>query len=852
MATDKATSAKKRKAFALAARKVCSANYLKYVEIVNSSTNKDADWIPGKHLVFLCNKVQEFVEKDTGNAYDILILNLPPQHGKTSAITETLPSWYLGKHPDSGVIALAYGDDLAQRFGRRNKEKIERFGKIIFGISVSKNKSANDDFEIEGHKGRMITRGVMAGVTGNPAKCFVGDTLIATEIGQIPIIELFNMDKPPQIYTYNHSTKAVELESIVAMRRSIANEFATTRTTDGVQVRSTVDHLFAVNQNGEYKEAQLLRRGDGCVRLQSMPVVWQGKTERKQNLLGLFHADAISKRSRELRPMRRSDYSTTVRVRKEETQGFEEYVLRQDLHGSILQTTTQTQSAKRTQAKEFCCDIRRKGLPNLWRLLSTIFVKNSVLFKGLCKRSALKANDGNEQFKLQGWNKLFKTVSRNETANQGARGELLRSVWGARKDGHIHHIRHENKYANTSHRREPTEQRERELDNTLQNLSWTLPQVKRSTVKSVRVHSRRKQFVYDIQTEKNHNFFAEEILAHNCLIIDDPVRTKEEAFSPVTREKLWQEWQSSMKTRLANGAKVIIIMTRWHDDDLAGQILKTEKNVTHINLTCEAEEDDILGREVGDGLFPEIGKGKAWKDEMKASYLASDGMDAWMSMYQGQPVIQGGNVFKRDWFRWYKRKDLPTMYQTIISVDAAFKDTKTSDKVAMGVWGKSGSSVYFLGRINERMDFVRTVEAVRQLKYKHPQANMVLIEDKANGSAIISTLQREIMGVVPVNPLGSKESRAYAIQPFVMAGNVYLPEGEPWVEEYLDQMCRFPKTKFDDEVDQTSQALIRLKDFVANAPLGSEKKPHFNLLSKPKTGLQQMTGGKVSNSFMRY
>lgn len=507
MATDKATLAKKKQAFALAARKICSENYLKYVEIVNDSGNKDADWIPGKHLVFLCNKIQEFVETDTGNAYDILVLNQPPQTGKSTSVTETLPSWFLGKHPDSSVIAVAYGDDLAQRFGRRNKEKIEKYGKIIFGISVSKSKSANDDFEIEGHKGRFIARGVLAGLTGNPAK---------------------------------------------------------------------------------------------------------------------------------------------------------------------------------------------------------------------------------------------------------------------------------------------------------------------------------------------------------LLIIDDPLRTREEAYSAVTREKIWQEWQSSMRTRLAYGAKVIIIMTRWHDDDLAGQILKTEKNVTHINLTCEAEENDILGREIGDGIFPEIGKGRAWKDEMKAAYIASDGMDAWMSMYQGQPVIQGGNVFKRDWFRWYKRKDLPTMYQTIISVDAAFKDTKTSDKVAMGVWGKSGSSVYFLERINERMDFVRTVETVRQLKYKYPQANMVLIEDKANGSAIISTLQREIMGVVPVNPLGSKESRAYAIQPFVMAGNVHLPEDEPWVEEYLDQMCRFPKAKFDDEVDQTSQALIRLKDYSASAPAQDPKKPHFALLSKPKTALQQMTGGKPSNSYMKY
>ena len=192
------------------------------------------------------------------------------------------------------------------------------------------------------------------------------------------------------------------------------------------------------------------------------------------------------------------------------------------------------------------------------------------------------------------------------------------------------------------------------------------------------------------------------------------------------------------------------------------------------------------------------------------------------------------------------------MYQTIISVDAAFKDTKTSDKVAMGVWGKSGSSVYFLERINERMDFVRTVEAVRQLKYKYPQANMVLIEDKANGSAIISTLQREIMGVVPVNPLGSKESRAYAIQPFVMAGNVYLPEGEPWVEEYLDQMCRFPKAKFDDEVDQTSQALIRLKDYTANAPAQTKPKGDFATLEPKPTAKREITGGKISKSYMNF
>jgi len=496
---------KKKLALKLAGRKAVNESYLKYVEIVNTSINKDADWKRGKHLVYICNQIQEFIEKDTGNAYDIMVLSIPPQHGKSLSVTETLPSWYLGKNPDKSVIVLAYGDDLAQRFGRRNKEKIETFGKIFFDISISKTKSANDDFEIEGRKGRMITRGIMAGVTGNPA------------------------------------------------------------------------HL---------------------------------------------------------------------------------------------------------------------------------------------------------------------------------------------------------------------------------------------------------------------------------LIIDDPIRTREEAYSAVTREKIWQEWISSVKTRLAGGAKVILIMTRWHEDDLAGQILKTEKNVVYINIPCEAEDNDILGRKKGEGLFPEIGKGTAWKDQMKASYIASEGLDAWNAMYQGRPSVQGGNIFKRDWFKFYT--DLPTMYQTIISVDAAFKDTKTSDFVAIGVWGKSGANVYLLDLINERMDFVRTLEVIRLMKKKYAEANMVLIEDKANGSAIISTLRQEIMGIVPVEPLGSKESRAYAIQPFVMAGNVWLPKNAPWVEDYLDQMTRFPKSSKDDMVDMTTQALIRLKDFVAEGVAPPKPKPDFTILQQPKSIISQLTNIKISKGFMNY
>lgn len=281
----------------------------------------------------------------------------------------------------------------------------------------------------------------------------------------------------------------------------------------------------------------------------------------------------------------------------------------------------------------------------------------------------------------------------------------------------------------------------------------------------------------------------------NLMIIDDPVKTKEEAYSETYREKVWGEWQNSLKTRLSSGAKVVLVMTRWHEDDLAGRILETEKNVVHLNIPCEAEEGDILGRKVGEGLFPEIGKGTEWKDAFKASYVTSEGMDTWNALFQGRPSAQQGNIFKRDW--WKRYDVLPALHLTILSVDAAFKDKSTSDKVAMTVWGKNGTNVYLVDLLNKQLGFVETLDAIRNFKIKYPQINMILIEDKANGSAIIQTLRREIMGIVAVEPLGSKEARARAITAFIEGGNVWLPKMEEWTEEFIDQHAKFPKGRYD-------------------------------------------------------
>ena len=298
----------------------------------------------------------------------------------------------------------------------------------------------------------------------------------------------------------------------------------------------------------------------------------------------------------------------------------------------------------------------------------------------------------------------------------------------------------------------------------------------------------------------------------NLMLIDDPIKTREEADSETIRNKLWDEWLNSLKTRLAAGAKVILIMTPWHEDDLRARIMATEKNVVRIRIPVEAEENDPLGREVGQALCPEIGKDNKWLEQFKASYLASDkgGARAWAALYQCNPVVEGGNIVQRSWWRYYDPSEIKAFGTEMISVDATFKDTANSDYVSIQVWGKLDGNYYLRYCLNKRMNFPDTVTALLMVRSLYPKAYTVLIEDKANGSAIIQTLQRRMTGIIPINPQGGKAARVNAVSPAIESGHVYLPIGAPWIEEYLRQWSEFPAGKHDDMVDATSQCLNRM------------------------------------------
>lgn len=294
----------------------------------------------------------------------------------------------------------------------------------------------------------------------------------------------------------------------------------------------------------------------------------------------------------------------------------------------------------------------------------------------------------------------------------------------------------------------------------------------------------------------------------DLMIIDDPIKNNEEAQSLTIRNKIWDEWETTLSTRLHDGASVIAIQTRWHEDDFIGRLLeRSPRDWIRLRLPAIAEdEDDLIGREIGEPLAPELGFGKEWAEQKKIEV----GSKVWASLFQQRPSPESGEIFKRQWMKYYRT--LPSnLDKVLLSWDMTFKDNKTSDYVVGQAWGFKGADRYLIDQVRDRMSFTQTLKAVKAFKSKHSEAIEILVEDKANGTAIIDTLKSEISGIIPVEPLGSKIARAEAVSPQFEAGNVYLPEDKSFTGDFVEELVKFPNDKHDDMVDAASQALSRKK-----------------------------------------
>lgn len=296
----------------------------------------------------------------------------------------------------------------------------------------------------------------------------------------------------------------------------------------------------------------------------------------------------------------------------------------------------------------------------------------------------------------------------------------------------------------------------------------------------------------------------------DLIIIDDPIKNKQESESETYRNRVWEEFLNSIYTRLSADGVIVLIMTRWHEDDLAGRLLRyMPEKCKEINIPLEAEENDILGRKVGDSLFPEIGKDNAWLQEFKKVYTTQEGARSWSALMQGRPTAQEGNMIKREWWKYYA--ELPKKFDRLLqSWDMTFKDTDGSDFVVGQVWGSYGADIYLVDQVRARMDFPTTIQAFLDLTKKYPTATTKLVEDKANGSAVIAMLRHKVGGIIAITPKESKQARVSAVSPLIEAGNVHIPMNAPFTNGFVEECSSFPNGAHDDQVDCMSQGLHRL------------------------------------------
>lgn len=301
------------------------------------------------------------------------------------------------------------------------------------------------------------------------------------------------------------------------------------------------------------------------------------------------------------------------------------------------------------------------------------------------------------------------------------------------------------------------------------------------------------------------------------IIVDDP-HNPTQAESDVQRETAVTSFRSTLSTRLDDkktGA-IVVVMQRLHEGDLAATCL--ELGYTHINLPAEAEvattivmprSHTVIHRAVGDLLCP-AREGRAELDALKRDL----GSAAYAGQYQQQPAPAGGQIFHRDWLQYYD--ELPPCHSFAQSWDMSFKDHKDSDYVVGLVAGRIGADIYLIDHVKGQWAFSETCRRVLALVHRYPHATRILIEDSANGPAIVDALRHTVSGILSVRPDAGKIARAHAVQPQVEAGNVYLPNPRPhgqliperaWVDDFMHQLAVFPNGAHDDDVDAFTQLL---------------------------------------------
>jgi len=328
--------------------------------------------------------------------------------------------------------------------------------------------------------------------------------------------------------------------------------------------------------------------------------------------------------------------------------------------------------------------------------------------------------------------------------------------------------------------------------------------------------------VYDLTVPATSNFFANGLLVHNC---DDPIKNNEQANSAVMREHLWEWWVSTWITRREPGGKMLLIMSRWHIDDITGRIkarmAELGMRVRVVRLPAIAEENDPLGRRPGEALCPE-----RYDEEALAGIRKDVGPGPWMSLYQQRPVAVGGGMLKPEWLRHWTSTTMngETYYQfgdqyvledelwRFSTMDTAYTRNKTSDYTVIATWGVAPTDPASLVLLNlQRRRVTHNDHAPMLLdEWNTMKPAWVGIEKQMATLSLFDEAARQGVIVRWLTPDRNKVARAETAAALMESGRVWVPKDAPWMPDFIDELSSFPLGSHDDMVDVLTYAANEL------------------------------------------
>lgn len=769
------------------------------------------------------------IEVDSPSHLFLAGRSMTPTHNSTW-LSVIGASWLLGRKPGTNVIGASYGQDLANRFGRRVRTvaRSERYERIMGATIVGDNQAVDSWSLSNGSDYRAA--GMGAAVTGFRADCLSGDTLIETLDGPRTIADIHDNPVNCKVLSYEGSLRKTAYRRVLAVARRHADELWRIRTASGHVVEATGNHRFHTERG--WTEAASLVVGDVLLRVvqgEGTKGSLRGSEEDATVLRGELQ-DAGTEQSARLQGSAFLQRMREASGRSRAAAGGASVL--QGMPSSSVQARGRASSTKGSGE-----DVRR-----LWEELQAVNADagEQVLFKGLQERRPFPTGCGHVEPELarrqdaQSLQRWERPGVQEGASGRYAAGPLLRDM------------RRREEIAWTSHRRGQHEQRRDERRHSLWTMSHETARGGEREAVADRVavveRVRHQGYVYDIQVEETACFFANGILVHNCLLIDDPLKGREEADSQVIRDKVWNGLQDDLFTRLKPGGKIVVCLTHWHEDDPAGRLLGedwkgqsglwrgTDGRLWHIiNLPMLAEhKDDPLGRKHGEMLWPE------WYRETEVKRLeaqASKGGTAartWSSLYQQRPAPADGSILLRSYWKAWKEDKPPECEFVLLAYDTAIEEGEEHDQSAMTAWGvfphvsrKASGEEYNHNHVillGAWADWVQAADLadIMEDHYRIMKPDLIIIEKRATGAQLVQELKRKRLPVRPWLPKGppgakGKIPRAHAIAMMLEQGSVHYMPGSK-TEMVLTQCAMFPHGTRRDLVDTVTMALAFFRD----------------------------------------